>query len=132
MTMIWASFTSRIELPYLVLLIAAFLFGNSNAGFDTVSVTTHVNNWPNDRGSAVGVMKAAVGLSSSVYAIVFAAYHMQPASLLLLLAIAPATAALVLLPLVNVVPWMQRSELMPHGLLTTSARFVMAYQVSTM
>lgn len=129
MGLIWGAFTGHINLSYLSLLAAAFLFANSNAVFDTVSVATNVTNWPNDRGSAVGVMKAAVGLSSSVYGVVFAAYHMSAAAFMLLMMLAPALIALLLLPLVNIVPRMQRSELMPHGLLTTPARFVMAYQV---
>jgi hypothetical protein len=33
------------------------------------------------------------------------------------------------LPLVNIVPWIQKSELQPHGLLTTASRFFLAYQV---
>ena len=129
MGLVWAAVTGHVQLSYPALLLAGFIFTNSNATIDIVSVSTNLANWPNDRGSAVGVMKAAVGLSASVYGVLHGALRLGTSALLLLMMLAPALSCLLLLPLVSSVPWIQRSELMPHGLLTTSARFYLAYQV---
>lgn len=129
MGLVWGATTGHIQLSYPALLAAGFIFTNSNATIDIVSVSTNLLNWPNDRGAAVGVMKAAVGLSASVYGVLCGALRLDTSALLLLMMLAPALSCLLLMPLVSPVPWIQRSELMPHGLLTTSARFYLAYQV---
>ena len=129
MGLIWGATYGGLSLSYPVLAIAAFTFANSNAFIDTVSVSTNVSNWPNDRGSAVGVMKAAVGLSSSVYGVASGALRLNTSSFLLLMMIGPAVGCIMVLPLINIVPWIQKCELQPHGLLRTASRFFMAYQV---
>ena len=57
MFLIWGAATERFTLSYPMLLIAGFIFCNSNAAIDVVSVSCNVANWPQDRGSA-GVMQA--------------------------------------------------------------------------
>ena len=73
-------------------------------------------------------MKAAVGLSASVFALVYAACQLSMPQFLLACMLAPAAACAALLPAVNEVPRMQRDELMPHGLLSKPARSFMQYQ----
>ncbi|GLI60590.1 hypothetical protein VaNZ11_002750 [Volvox africanus] len=47
--------------------------GNSSTWFDTASIVTNVRNFPHDRGTVVGILKAFVGLSASIYSSVYAA-----------------------------------------------------------
>jgi hypothetical protein len=75
-------------------------------------------------------MKAAVGLSASVFAVFFAAFQMTMAQFLLMCMVVPPVACCVLMPLINEVPRMQKDELMPHGILSKPARFFMIYQAS--
>jgi hypothetical protein len=75
------------------------------------------------------VIKAAVGLSASVFGVLFVALQLTVPQYLLLCLVLPSAGCLLALPFVNHVPWMQRCERMPHGLLTTPSRFLMAYQV---
>ena len=91
--------------------------------------STNVENWPNDRGSAVGAMKAAVGLSGCVYGVVYGALSLDTSHYLLLMMLGPALGCVLALPLVNIVPWIQKSELQPKGRLTTPKRFLLSYQV---
>lgn len=129
MSLVWASATGRIQLSYTAMIIAAFVFANSNACIDTVSLAANVANWPNDRGSAAGVMKAAVGLCPSIFGILYVSLHLTAPSYLVLCILVPSLGCILLMPLVNEVPWIQKCELMPHGLFTTPSRFIMAYQV---
>jgi len=129
MFLVWASATGRLQLSYTAMIIAGFIFANSNACIDTVAVAANVANWPNDRGSAAGVMKAAVGLCPSIFGILYLSLQLTAPSYLLLCMLAPSIGCVLLLPMVNEVPWIQRCELMPHGLLTTPSRFIMTYQV---
>lgn len=131
MSLLWASATGRLQLSYTAMTVAAFLFANSNACIDTVSLASNVANWPNDRGSAAGVMKAAVGLCPSIFGILYACLQLKAPGYLLLCILAPSLGCLLLMPLVNEVPWIQKCELMPHGLFTTPARFIMTYQVTS-
>ena len=78
---------------------------------------------------AVGVMKAAVGLSASVFAVIYAAFQLTMEQFLLSCMVVPAAACMALLPFINHVPRMQKDELMPHGILSKPARFFMVYQV---
>jgi Nodulin-like len=74
-------------------------------------------------------MKAAVGLSASVFAVIYAAFQMSMAQFLLMCMVVPPVACVALLPFINQVPRMQKDELMPHGILSKPARFFMIYQV---
>ena len=74
-------------------------------------------------------MKSAVGLSASVFTIMYAALQLNMNQFLMMCMLLPASACLVLIPFVNEVPRMQKDELMPHGLLTKPNRFFMLYQV---
>lgn len=79
---------------------------------------------------AVGVMKSAVGISGGVYTTVYVTL-LQPnvESFLVFMLIACPLSIVIGIPFVNQVPWVQRSEAIPYGLLATGARFIMAYQV---
>jgi hypothetical protein len=128
MGILWGATAGYLHLPSSALLVAGFTFANSNAAIDIVAVSTNIRNWPNDRGSAVAVMKAALGLSSGIYGVLYGALKLSTSQFMLLMMLLPTLSCLVLLPFVSAVPWIQKSELMPHGLLTTPSRFYMSYQ----
>lgn len=101
-------------IPYSGLLLLAFLAGTGGTFTDTCVLVTNVRNFPHHRGTAVGVIKACEGLSSSLYATMYAGLIQPlggPAEFLLLLALGPAAAVFAALPFVNYVPFVQKSEL---------------------
>lgn len=60
------------------------------------------------RGTVIGILKALLGLSASAYTTVYVAF-LEPdeRSFLLLLAIAPSAVALICVPFINFVPFIQ-------------------------
>ena len=60
------------------------------------------------RGTVIGILKALLGLSTSVYTSIYEAF-LEPhqASFLLLLAIGPSIMGLILAPFINYVPFIQ-------------------------
>ena len=98
--------------------------------YDTCALATNLRNFPGQRGPVVGAIKAGVGLSSSLYTLVYiAAFQPHIHNYLLFLAIAPAAVGIVCLPLMNNVPYVQRSELEGgFRVLSPEGRFLLALQ----
>lgn len=94
-----------LEPSFMLVCFFALLGGNSSTWFDTACVVTNVRNFPHDRGTVVGILKAFVGLSASIYSSIYAAvYSPDPISFLYFVATGPPALALVLICLINLVP----------------------------
>ncbi|KAG2496084.1 hypothetical protein HYH03_005688 [Edaphochlamys debaryana] len=90
---------------YAFVCVCAFLGGNSSTWFDTAAVVTNVRNFPRDRGTVVGILKAFVGLSASVYSSIYAAeFQPDAVGFLDFIGSAPAVLLLILISLMNLVP----------------------------
>ena len=60
------------------------------------------------RGTVIGILKAMLGLSASAYTTIYVAFLDPDAtSFLLLLAVGPSAVALLCLPFINFVPFIQ-------------------------
>jgi uncharacterized membrane protein YgcG len=108
---LWAAATLRFRARLWQLCALAVLAANGGTWLDTAALATSLRNFPAHRGLVVGLVKAAVGLSASLYASAYTGF-LQPRAdrFLLALALAPSAVALLALPLVNCVPFTQRCE----------------------
>ncbi|KAL3138776.1 hypothetical protein ABBQ32_005620 [Trebouxia sp. C0010 RCD-2024] len=128
---LWAAAKGLIATPFWLVLVIAGLTCNGGTWFDTACLVTSVRNFPNDRGTVVGLLKACVGLSASVYTSIYMGFE-EPNAIrfLLYLAFIPALVGLCSLPFVNFVPYTQKSEMCSEPkICTTGGRFLMAYQI---
>jgi MFS family permease len=101
---------------YALLLLLAAVAGNSGVWLDASVLVTNVRNFPQDRGTVVGFLKAFLGLSASLWALPYAALLAPNVdSYLLLLAIAPATVIVLASLLVSHVPFVEACELEEAG-----------------
>lgn len=129
---LWAALTNfrgfHPTVPQLALI--ALIAGNGGTWFDTCTLATNLRNFPASRGTVVGLVKASVGLSASLYASAYTSVF-QPAAdrFLLFLALMPTVVGLVAMPLVNYVPFVQRSETdRGQSIFSTEGRFLFALQ----
>ncbi|KXZ55188.1 hypothetical protein GPECTOR_3g333 [Gonium pectorale] len=102
---LYAAASGLVAPSFAFVCACAFLGGNSSTWFDTAAIVTNVRNFPHDRGTVVGILKAFVGLSASVYSSVYAAAF-APAAVgyLRFIATFPPLIVLGLLAVVNLVP----------------------------
>lgn len=130
---LWAAAKGLIPAPFWVVLIIAGLTCNGGTWFDTACLVTSVRNFPNERGTVVGLLKACVGLSASVYTSIYVGFEEPDAiTYLLYLAFIPAIVVMCSIPFVNFVPYTQKSELSTRPqFCTTGGRFLFAYQIMT-
>lgn len=78
---------------------------------DTSTLVTNVRNFPDARGSVVGILKAFLGLSASLYTTLYlATYAPDAAQFLRVLAFVPPAAAIFLSLFVNHVPYREAVE----------------------
>ena len=114
---------------------AAFAASNGATWLDATAMAAAVRNHARQRGPAAGVLKGAVGLSASLFTVIYAAAFagdtLSAPRFLTFLSIAPPAIALAAAPFVNVVPFDQADEWGGSGggggggghSLTPSARF---------
>ncbi|CAK8535632.1 unnamed protein product [Lathyrus sativus] len=96
---IWLAVTQTVSnLPYLLLWLALCVATNSGAWFGTAVLVTNMRNFPLSRGTISGILKGYIGISASVYTLIYSLLLKGSASnLLLFLAIGVSTVCLVLM-----------------------------------
>ncbi|EFJ44963.1 hypothetical protein VOLCADRAFT_94778, partial [Volvox carteri f. nagariensis] len=70
---LFAAASGHVAPSFAFICVCAVLGGNSSTWFDTTAIVTNVRNFPRDRGTVVGILKAFVGLSASIYSSIYAA-----------------------------------------------------------
>ena len=127
---IWLIITKRITVQWYVIAAFAALAANGGTWFDTCALATNLGNLPAQRGPVVGIIKAGVGLSSSLYTAAYiGAFQPHIDNFILFLAIVPASVGLICLPMVNYVPYVQKSEIEGgYRVLSPDGRFLFALQ----
>lgn len=126
---LWAAMQGVYKVQFWQVALLAALACSGGTWSDVSCVATNMRNFPNERGTVVGLMKAYVGLSASIYTTMYYAFF-APNSVAFLpfLAIAPAAIMLLATPFVNIVPFVQQLETHVQGMLAPKRRFLLAYQ----
>ena len=104
--------TAAAPPPFALVCLSAFAAANGASFLDCSALATAVRNHRGaQRGGAVGALKAAVGLSGSLFAAAFlASFSGDAPKFLLFLAAAPLALAVAASAFVNVVPFEQDDE----------------------
>ncbi|KAL4452086.1 hypothetical protein ABPG75_007748 [Micractinium tetrahymenae] len=127
---LWAALQGLYEAQFWHLVVLAAVAANAGSWLDTSILATNVRNFPSSRGTVVGVMKAGIGLSGSLFASVYSGVFAPARTpFLLFLALAPAAVGLLALPLINTCTFVQVCELETgQHVFTTEGRFIFALQ----
>lgn len=129
---LWLAITQRFTFSIWQIALLALIAGNGGSWFDTCCLTTNIRNFPSSRGTIVGIMKASVGLSASLYSISYTCgFEPHADQFLLFVAVMPAVIVLFIgIPLMNFVPYVQESELdKGQSAFTKDGRFLLSYQI---
>lgn len=104
---LYAAATGRIPAPLWLLATLAYLSSNGGTWLEAAALTTCVSNFETERGAVVGILKAFLGLSASVYTTLYVTLCREPLDFLRLLAVVPTAIALFASLGVNLVPFRQ-------------------------
>ncbi|PRW32873.1 MFS general substrate transporter [Chlorella sorokiniana] len=128
-SLLWAAVSGRFRAQLWQLAALAALGMTGSMWADTAAMATNVRNFPAHRGTVVGLIRACVGLSGSLFACIYAgAFTPDASAFLLFLAIAPVAVGAAALPFINRLPLpaTEHSDAIGHGGLPAERRFVFA------
>ncbi|XP_024526536.1 protein NUCLEAR FUSION DEFECTIVE 4 isoform X1 [Selaginella moellendorffii] len=103
---LWLVVSERIApLPYWQMCLAICIGANSATFFNTAVLVTTMRNFPQSRGTVVGILKGFVGLSGAIFTQLYTSFLFKnPVSLLLLLSTSPFAVSVACMGFVRPVP----------------------------
>eukprot|EP00897_Mesotaenium_endlicherianum_P009638 jgi/Mesen1/8702/ME000052S08128 len=105
--MLWLALTKRISTPPFWAMCIYICIGTNGATFfNTATLVTCVKNFPASRGPVVGLLKGYIGLGGAIFTQIYLALYAPDRDAFLFLASwLPAATALLIMPVVHLVPY---------------------------
>ncbi|WJX70075.1 hypothetical protein P8452_54223 [Trifolium repens] len=132
---IWLAVSQTVSnLPYVLVWLALCVATNSSAWFGTAVLVTNMRNFPLSRGTISGILKGYVGISASVYTLIYSILLKGSASkLLLFLAIGVSIVCLILMYFIRpcTPPSGEDSSVHVHFIFTQASSILLATYLVT-
>lgn len=98
------------KVQFWVLCILSFIASNGGTWLEAAALSTTLRNFETHRGPVVGILKAFLGLSASIYTTLYVTFCERRLDVLWLLAVVPSSCCVVAGMGVNLVPFRQAEK----------------------
>ncbi|KAF8655914.1 hypothetical protein HU200_060868 [Digitaria exilis] len=99
---IWLAVAGVAPAPLPLMCVYMLLAAQAQTFFNTADVVCAVENFPDRRGTVIGIMKGFLGLSGAILVQIYRTLHIGPTTFILMLAVLPTAITLMLMYFVDV------------------------------
>ncbi|CAL4890637.1 unnamed protein product [Urochloa decumbens] len=98
----WLAVAGIAPAPLPLMCAYMLLAAQAQTFFNTADVVSAVENFPDRRGTVIGIMKGFLGLSGAILVQIYRTLHIDPTTFILMLAVLPTAITLMLMYFVDV------------------------------